>query len=104
MTLLKLAIETLRRRAALGAGATVNKARKISSLLAKRWRNWATIVGRAFEDKIDVKAGVVFAVGHARERLFVHLLHRLNLAAGGGDFGGDFVDRVLDRLFLAGRV
>jgi hypothetical protein len=52
--------------------------------------------------QIDVEARAVLAVGHAREGFLVHFLHGLDLAAGGGNLGGDFVDRVLDRLFFAG--
>ena len=58
--------------------------------------------GRALKDEIDIEAGGVFAVGHAGEGLLVHFLHGFDFAAGGRDFGGDFVDRVFDRLFLAG--
>jgi hypothetical protein len=43
----------------------------------------------------------VLLVRDARKRLAIHLLHRLDFAAGRGDFRGNLVERVFHAFFFA---
>ena len=57
--------------------------------------------GLALKNDVHVKARIVLLVRHAAERLLIHLLHCLDLAARGGDFSRDLVDGIFDALFFS---
>src|SRR5436190_24339991 len=60
--------------------------------------------GIAFENHVHIKAGIELFVGHAGKIALIHFLDGLDFAAGRGDFGGNFVDGVLEAFLLAGRI
>src|ERR1051325_649513 len=57
--------------------------------------------GLALENDIHVETGVVLFVSDAGEVAFIHFLDGFDFAAGIGDFGGDFVDGILEAFFFA---
>ena len=57
--------------------------------------------GLALKNDVHVKARIVLLVRHAAERLLIHLLHCLDLAARGADFSRDLVDGIFDALFFS---
>jgi hypothetical protein len=105
MTLLKLAItrgnQVRRQDRGLGRGGRGKEDAKnlfVDDEAAAEFRHGGRF---GLEQDVDVVAGAVLAVGDAGEGLLVHFLNGFDLAARGGDFGGDLVNDLLER-FLAG--
>jgi len=61
-------------------------------------------IGRRLKNDVRIEAGGVAVVRDARERLALHLLHGFNLAAGGGDVVGNFVEGVFHAFFTSRQV